>query len=117
MFGALLNGGPFMMVLFILLVGIVFISIKNINQPFKTNGIVLLGILSALVGIISTYMGVNAAFSAVPDISNIAPQILLNGMKTALITTFTGGFIMVISTALWYCFVKRHNLLVVQSEI
>ena len=89
MFGALLNGGPFMMVLFILLVGIVFISIKNINQPFKTNGIVLLGILSALVGIISTYMGVNAAFSAVPDISNIAPQILLNGMKTALITTFT----------------------------
>ena len=113
MFGALLNGGPFMMVLFILLVGIVFISIKNINQPFKTNGIVLLGILSALVGIISTYMGVNAAFSAVSDISNIAPQILLNGMKTALITTFTGGFIMVLSTALWYYFVKRHNLLVV----
>ena len=113
MFEALLTGGPFMMVLFILLVGIVFISIKNINQPFKTNGIVLLGILSALVGIISTYMGVNAAFSAVPDISNIAPQILLNGMKTALITTFTGGFIMVLSTALWYYFVKRHNLLVV----
>ena len=112
MFGALLNGGPFMMVLFILLVGIVFISIKNINQPFKTNGIVLLGILSALVGIISTYMGVNAAFSAVPDISNIAPQILLNGMKTAHITTFTGGFIMILSTALWYYFIKRHNLLV-----
>ena len=112
MFGALLNGGPFMMVLFILLVGIVFISIKNINQPFKTNGIVLLGILSALVGIISTYMGVNAAFSAVPDISNIEPQILLNGMKTALITTFTGGFIMILSTALWYYFIKRHNLLV-----
>ena len=113
MLGSLLNGGPFMMVLFILLVGIVFISIKNINQPFKTNGIVLLGILSALVGIISTYMGVNAAFSAVPDISNIAPQILLNGMKTALIATFTGGFIMVLSTALWYYFIKRHNLLVV----
>ena len=113
MLGSLLNGGPFMMVLFILLGSIVFISIKNINQPFKTNGIVLLGILSALVGIISTYMGVNDAFSAVPDISNIAPQILLNGMKTALITTFTGGFIMVLSTALWYYFVKRHNLLVV----
>ncbi len=113
MFEALLTGGPFMMVLFILLAGIVFISIKNINQPYNTNGIVLLGILSALVGIFATYMGVNAAFSAFPDISNIAPQILLNGMKTALITTFTGGFIMVLSTALWYYFVKRHNLLVV----
>ncbi len=113
MFEALLTGGPFMMVLFILLVCIVFISIKNINQPYNTNGIVLLGILSALVGIFATYMGVNAAFSAFPDISNIAPQILLNGMKTALITTFTGGFIMVLSTVLWYYFVKRHNLLVV----
>ncbi len=113
MFEALLTGGPFMMVLFILLAGIVFISIKNINQPYNTNGIVLLGILSALVGIFATYMGVNVAFSAFPDISNIAPQILLNGMKTALITTFTGGFIMVLSTALWYYFVKRHNLLVV----
>ena len=113
MFETLLNGGPFMMVLLIIVGSIIFISVKNIKEPYNTNGIVLLGILSALVGILATYLGVNAAFSAVPDISNISPQILMNGLKTSLITSFTGGIIMLISTVLWCFFIKRHNLLVV----
>ena len=113
MLETLLNGGPFMMVLLIIVGSIIFISVKNIKEPYNTNGIVLLGIFSALVGISATYLGVNAAFSAVPDISNISPQILINGLKTSLITSFTGGIIMLISTALWYFFIKRHNLLVV----
>ena len=113
MLEVLLNGGPFMMILLILVGSIIFISVKNIKEPYNTNGIVLLGIFSALVGISATYIGVNAAFSAVPEISNISPQILINGLKTSLITSFTGGIIMVISTALWYYFIRRHNLLVV----
>ena len=113
MLEALFNGGPFMMVLLIIVGSIIFISVKNIKEPYNTNGIVLLGIFSALVGILATYLGVNAAFSAVPDISNISPQILMNGLKTSLITSFTGGIIMLISTVLWYFFIKRHNLLVV----
>ena len=112
MLETLLNGGPFMMVLLILLGSIIFISLKNIKEPYNTNGIVLLGILSALVGISATYIGINAAFSSVPEISNISPHILINGLKTSLITSFTGGIIMLISTALWYFFIKRHNLLV-----
>ena len=113
MLETLLNGGPFMMVLIILFGSIIFISVKNIKEPYNTNSIVLLGIFSALVGILSTYLGVNAAFSAVPDISNISPQILINGLKTSLITSFSGGVIMLISTSVWYYFIKRHNLLVV----
>ena len=81
MVNTLLNGGPFMMVLIALAGIIIFISVKNINEPYNTNGIVLLGIFSALVGILSTYLGVNAAFSAVPDINSIAPQILINGLN------------------------------------
>ena len=113
MLETLLNGGPFMMVLLIIVGSIIFISVKNIKEPYNTNGIVLLGIFSALVGISATYIGINVAFSAVPEISNISPQILINGLKTSLITSFTGGIIMLISTALWYFFIKRHNLLVV----
>ena len=113
MLETLLNGGPFMMVLLIIVGSIIFISVKNIKEPYNTNGIVLLGIFSVLVGILATYLGVNAVFSAVPEISNISPQILMNGLKTSLITSFTGGIIMLISTALWYFFIKRHNLLVV----
>ena len=113
MLETLLNGGPFMVVLLILVGSIIYISVKNIKEPYNTNGIVLLGIFSALVGISATYIGVNSAFTAVPDISNISPQILINGLKTSLITSFTGGIIMLISTVIWYFFIKRHNLLVV----
>ena len=113
MLETLLNGGPFMMVLIILFGSIIFISVKNIKEPYNTNGIVLIGIFSALVGIAATYIGVNAAFSLVPDISTISPQILINGLKTSLITSITGGTIMLVSTALWYFFIRRHNLLVV----
>ena len=110
--GSLLNGGPFMILLFFLAISIIFISIKNINEPYNTNGIILLGIFSALLGIFATYIGVISAFSAVPNIANISPIILINGLKTPLITSFTGGIIMFFSTVLWYFFIRKHNLLV-----
>ena len=113
MLQSLLNGGPFMMVLFILFAAIIFIAVKNMKEPFHTNGIILLGILTAFVGILATWIGVNSALNAIPDISKIAPHILLNVVNTALITTFTGGVILLISTATWYYFIKKHNLLVV----
>ena len=107
-----LKGGPFMMTLFILLGIIIFIAFKNINEPYNTNSIVLLGILSALVGIYATYVGIETAYSSVSDISKVSPQILINGLKTSLITSITGGIIMLVSTGLWYSFIRRHNLLV-----
>ena len=109
----LLNGGPFMLVLLVLFGSVIFISLKNIKEPYNTNSIVLLGIFSAVFGIFATYLGINSASNAVANISNISPQILISGLKTSLITSFTGGIIMLISTALWYFFIKPHNLLVV----
>ena len=113
MINAFLNGGPFMMALLILLGIIISIAVKNINEPYNTNSIVLLGIFSALIGISATCIGIYTAFSSVSDISKISPQILINGLKTSLITSITGGIIMLVSTGLWYFFIKRHNLLVV----
>jgi len=113
MIETLLNGGPFILVLLILFGSVIFISLKNIKEPYNTNSIVLLGIFSAVFGIFATYLGINSASNAVANISNISPQILISGLKTSLITSFTGGIIMLISTALWYFFIKRHNLLVV----
>ena len=85
MVNTLFSGGPFMMVLLILAGSILFISVKNINQPYKTNGIVMMGILSALIGILATYLGVNAAFTAVPDISNIAYPCLVRATGVKLL--------------------------------
>ena len=110
MLEAILNGGPFMIVLVAIFFMIIFISIKNINEAYKTNGILLLGVFSALFGILATYIGVNAAFSAVPEISDISPEILINGFKTSLITAYAGAIIMFFSALAWYYFVKKHNL-------
>ena len=108
-----MNGGPFMTVLLLLLVAIIFISVKNGKEPYHTNKIILLGVSSAFIGMGATWLGINAALGAVQDISKIAPHILLNGVKTGLITTYFSGFILISATAIWYYFIKKHNLLVV----
>ena len=110
MFELILSGGPFMALLFLLALAIIFISLKNIKESYYTNCIVLLGVCSALIGIAATYLGVSSAFNLMPDISNISPQILFNGLKTSLVTSYTGGIIMVFSTGLWYFFIKKHGL-------
>ena len=110
MLETLLNGGPFMMVLTVIFTIILFLSIKNINEPYKTNSIVLLGIFSALFGILGTYIGVKNALDLVTAINNISPEILINGFKISLITAYAGATIMSFSALVWYYFVYKHNL-------
>ena len=106
----ILNGGPFMLVLAVIFAIILFFSIKNINEPYKTNSIVLLGIFSALFGVLGTYIGVKNALNVVTAINNISPEILINGFKTSLITAYAGAMIMFFSSLVWYYLVKKHNL-------
>jgi len=110
MLETLLNGGPFMLVLAVIFIIILFLSIKNINEPYKTNSIVLLGILSALFGVLGTHIGVKNALYLVTAINNISPEILINGFKTSLITAYAGAIIMLFSSLVWYYLVKKHNL-------
>jgi hypothetical protein len=113
MINAFINGGPFMIVLLILAIVILFIAFKNFRQPYYTNGIMLLGIISVVVGIMATYIGVSNAFRAIQKASDINPLIVLEGLKIATIPSVTGGIIMLLSAGIWYYFVKRHNLLIV----
>ena len=106
----ILNGGPFMLVLAVIFAIILFFSIKNINEPYKTNSIVMLGIFSALFGVLGTHIGVKNALNLVTAINNISPEILINGFKTSLITAYAGAIIMFFSALVWYYFVKKHNL-------
>ena len=110
MLETLLNGGPFMMVLAVILSLIIFLSIKNVKEPYETNSILLLGIFSALFGILGTYIGVKNALDVVTAINNISPEILINGFKISLITAYAGTIIMFFSALVWYYFVNKHNL-------
>ena len=102
MLETLLNGGPFMLVLAVIFIIILFLSIKNINEPYKTNSIVLLGIFSALFGVLGTHIGVKNALNVVTVTNNISPEIL--------ITAYAGAIIMFFSSLVWYYLVKKHNL-------
>jgi len=113
MINAFINGGPFMIILLILAIVILFIAIKNFKQPYFTNGIMLLGILSVVLGILATYLGVSNAFRTIQRTGDINPYIVLEGLKISTIPSVTGGIIMLVSTGIWYYFVKRHNLLIV----
>ena len=110
MFDTLLIGGPFMLVLAVIFAMILFLSIKNINEPYKTNGIVLLGVFGALFGILGTYIGVKNALNVVTSNNKVSPEILINGFKTSLVTAYAGAIIMSFSALAWYYFVKKHNL-------
>ncbi len=105
----LLSGGISMVPIYISFLFLIFISFKNLKCAFHIDKIILSGSLTAIFGIIATAIGINNAFSMVSDISNIAPHILWNGLKTSLVTTFSGGFILLISTILWYLFSKKYR--------
>ena len=95
-----------------------FCRYQEFKEPFFTHGLIGLGVLS-VYNILATYIGFfffNSAFNAVPDINMIAPSILMNGVKTSLVTTFTGGFILVVSTSLWYVMLKKHNIALIGTS-
>ena len=105
----LISGGVLMIPIYCSFFILVFISFKNLKGAFHIDKIMLVGSGTAIFGIISTGLGTSSALNIVPDISNIAPQILWNGLKTSLVTTFSGGLILFLSTFLWYFFSVKYK--------
>ena len=105
----LFSGGVLMIPIYCSFFILVFISFKNLKGAFHIDKIILIGSGTAIFGIISTVVGISSALNIVPDISNIAPQILWNGLKTSLVTTFSGGLILFLSTFLWYFFSVKYK--------
>ena len=104
----LLSGGVFMIPIYLSLIILIYILSKNFKRAYHDK-IMLIGSFAAIFGIIATAVGISDAIIAVPDISMIAPHILWNGLKTSLVTTFAGGFILFFSTVLWYFLSKRYK--------
>ena len=104
-----LSGGILMIPIYSSLVFLIFISIKNLKSAYHIDKIILVGSLTAIFGIVSTAIGISNAWSITANISNIAPHILLNGLKTSMVTTFAGGLILLFSTALWFLFSSKYK--------
>ena len=105
----LLSGGILMIPISLSLLILIFMLFKNVKSAFHIDKIILIGSLTAIFGIIATGLGIYNALSIAPDISKIAPHILLSGLKSSLVTTFSGGFILFFSTFLWYFFSAKYK--------
>tara|TARA_B100000073_G_scaffold107190_1_gene86138 strand:- start:87 stop:428 length:342 start_codon:yes stop_codon:yes gene_type:complete len=106
----LFSGGVFMIPIALSLFLLIYISLKNLKIAYHTDKIILIGAITAIFGIISTGIGIKSALGFFPDISEINPSILWNGLKTSLVTTFSGGFILLLSTLLWIGFSRKHKI-------
>ena len=105
----LLSGGILMLPILFSFFVLVFMFYKNLISAFHIDKIILIGSVTAIFGIISTWVGVSAALSIATDVSKISPHILWSGLKSALVTTFSGGFILLFSTFLWFFFSIKHK--------
>ena len=105
----LLSGGILMLPILFSFFVLVFMFYKNLSNAFHIDKIILIGSVTAIFGIISTGAGVSAALSVATDVSKISPHILWSGLKSALVTTFSGGVILLFSTFLWYFFSIKHK--------
>ena len=105
----LLSGGILKLPILFSFFVLVFMFYKNLSSAFHIDKIILIGSLTAIFGIISTGAGVSAALSITTDVSKISPHILWSGLKSALVTTFSGGFVLLFSTFSWYFFSTKHK--------
>ena len=105
----LFSGGILMIPILLSLFILIFMLFKNIKGAFHIDKIILIGSVTAIFGMIGTVLGINTVFSVTPDISKIAPHILWNGLKSSLVTTFSGGFILLFSIFLWYFFSVKYK--------
>ena len=106
----LLSGGILMLPILFSFFVLVFMFYKNLSSAFHVDKIILIGSVTAVFGIISTGAGVSAALGIATNVSNISPDILWSGLKSALVTTFSGGFILLFSTFLWFfCSIKHKS--------
>ena len=105
----LLSGGILMLPILFSFFALVFMFYKNLSSAFHIDKIILIGSLTAIFGIISTGVGISSALSIATDVSKISPHILWSGLKSALATTFSGGFVLLFSTFSWYFFSIKHK--------
>jgi MotA/TolQ/ExbB proton channel family len=90
-------------VMFVTNIGLILYSIFNLIQK-KTlatkylEAIKLIGVLAAVFGSLGTIVGLFAAFDALEGMKEILPfQVIMGGMKVAVITVIYGLFIFCIS--------------------
>ncbi len=78
---------------------------KEINVSktrLRLKHIKTIGTFGLVTGILGQFVGLTAAFDAIQQAGNVAPAILMGGLKVTMITPIYGILIFLISLILWF---------------
>ncbi|HPG42013.1 MAG TPA: hypothetical protein PLP19_21885 [bacterium] len=116
-------GGPFMWLLLLFSLAIIYLIIKKgldifvkkdlseEKQNEGVNGILFWGILSVVCGFLSHYSGIYLAVNAIRQAADISPQLILEGYASSLVAIIAGLWIFIISAIIWYIYkAKIHKI-------
>jgi uncharacterized membrane protein len=114
-----LQGGPFMTLISLIMVGLLILTVKifidlyikkdevTINQESGINAILFWGAICALSGILGQITGLYLAIDAVSKASDVSPQIILMGVKISFNSTLFGLWVLFFSSIIWFVFRVR----------
>lgn len=117
----ILDGGPYMILIFIGALILLILSGKKSIDLFTgksslkpgadtgLNFILFGGIILAAIGIYGTVKGLYIAFGTAGQVPDINPQIILLGMRIALSTTLAGIVFMIIFSSIWFILKSLHS--------
>lgn len=99
-------GGPlFMGILSILLVGVIFLTVRYTLGSEKSepalNMIKSVGLFAMILGVLGQLIGLFDAFKFIEEAGSVSPSMLAGGFKVSMITTIYGIIIYVISYMIW----------------
>ena len=112
MFDFLREGGPFMYLLGIIAVVVVWLALKNMYIQFRQNGesgthsgvnaILFWGCIALLLGVFGHFMGVYQAMQSIMAANDISPAIVAQGYIMSLSTIIFGMGILLFSSVSWF---------------
>ena len=109
-------GGPFMWLLLLFSLAIIYLIIKKgidifikkdlteEQQNEGVNGILFWGILCVICGFLSHYTGIYLGVNEIRKAADVSPQIILEGFASTLIAIIAGMWIFIISAIIWYVY-------------
>lgn len=102
-------GGPlFMSILTLVLIGVIYATVKYQRQTEKQSKdldlIKSIGLFALVTGVFGQLIGLFSAFQYIEQAGSVTPAILASGLKVSMITTLYGALIFLISYALWFIF-------------
>ena len=114
MFSVMQAGGPFMWLLSLILLVILYLSVRKgqrvffkkeaVSVKFETglNAILFWGVLSIVIGFLAHFMGLYNALLAISRATDVSPAIIAQGYAQSLLTILFGLIIFIVSAVFWF---------------